>query len=480
MEFRIQITDGAVRGEYNARGFVPFDQAVHDKPVSFLAEGFLSQLESLRESMSGAIRGEAEYDSKFVEEYGIRLYRGLFQGDIKGGLDFLLRMRRDMQPPTPPLRIRIECPPALAVLPWELMFRPGKTGHFLIDDPAIVLVRSTGVLQPPVAVQLPLKVLLVVCAPRDRTPLDARAEIDAMLESLKPMITAGMLAVDFLHGATFPRMGQALEAGYHALHLIGHGEELDNGEIDLVLEDGRRMSSPLEATGLWLNLRAVPHPRLAVLNICKGALAVRRPPFASLAEVFLKAGIPAVVAHQFEISDGAAARFSTSLYGEVARGRDVTAAVETARQNIHPGFERHTPVLLLQQETGAVFSVIPAPAGPPPAAAAWVNNAQLAFQAGRWSEAASYAQEALLIQPGDGVVRLKERALAEERLDTYLHEAYFGAISGDWAEAARFYAKYETEAGTRLNQKGRDRIAQLRSTALAGVGIRDPWLQWRG
>jgi hypothetical protein len=104
------------------------------------------------------------------------------------------------------------------------------------------------------------------------------------------------------------------------------------------------------------------------------------------------------------------------------------------------------------------------------------------MEARRWSEAADYAQEALIVQPGHAeVLNLQDSALTEETLDRYLHEARDAEKEREWASAIRWYEKYEdNQAARQRSQTEQGQITRLRQAAQAGAGVRDPLLQWKG
>ena len=81
----------------------------------------------------------------------------------------------------------------------------------------------------------------------------------------------------------------------------------------------------------------------------------------------MQQGIPAVVAMQFEITDGAAKTFSQAFYAAVAGGHPVENALFEARMAIfteNHALEWATPVLYTRAADGHLFdiSTLPAPA----------------------------------------------------------------------------------------------------------------------
>jgi len=74
--------------------------------------------------------------------------------------------------------------------------------------------------------------------------------------------------------------------------------------------------------------------KLVVLNSCKGATLSATSAFVGMAPQLIEAGVPAVVAMQFEISDKAAIAFSNATYLALTSSQPVDAAVTLARQAI--------------------------------------------------------------------------------------------------------------------------------------------------
>ncbi len=103
---------------------------------------------------------------------------------------------------------------------------------------------------------------------------------------------------------------------------------------------------------------------LVVLNACEGARSDPTDPFAGTAQSLIQQGIPAVVAMQFEITDPAAITFAHELYGAIADGYPLDAAVAEARKAIWANgnqVEWATPVLYLRAPDGRIFHLTKSP-----------------------------------------------------------------------------------------------------------------------
>ena len=138
-----------------------------------------------------------------------------------------------------------------------------------------------------------------------------------------------------------------------------------DGVLFLVGADGKSRAVPARELGIMLHDHHTL--RLAVLNACEGARTGIDNPLGGVAQGLVRHGIPASVAMQFEISDGAAIAFSGEFYRALADGLPVDAATVEARKAIlaeGSDVEWGTPVLYLRAADGAVFEIPQGAAGP--------------------------------------------------------------------------------------------------------------------
>ncbi len=496
---------------------------------TFKAGALLSRLPIVTGNITSAILGD-RHDDNLIRQFGRDLFNELIKGKIRDGFQHALSVARANNP-IKGLRIRLQLPSELQVIPWELMYRTDVVPeHFLCLNAGIALVRSNPQVgkATALAIQLPLSILVVAATPLDHTPLEARKEIDSLLTALADLIQSGRVRVDFVHGAdTLPRVIKvALSNSYHILHFVGHGEE-DAGQAYLLFEDDERNANRLTPLNLYLALAAVNLPRMVFLNVCQGARILVKPPVASIAESFLRSGIPAVIAHQFEVSDMAAGMFARHLYRSLSGGMPVdNALVQTrmlADQKLKASIESLTPVIYLHNANGELFPINFAATEPAPPVADLAAHARIAAAASHWSEAADYAREALIIQSDNAEAEeLLKKGLAEEEMFNCLHEANYETRLANLErvsledqvacleKAAGWYEKYvechkqlghppgeleritqgEQEVQTKieqLKQAEHDRIDQLnqldqlkRQIAQVDVFMRDPRLMWKG
>jgi hypothetical protein len=279
------------------------------------------------------------------------------------------------------LRIKLQIDPtdsdvaALASLPWELLYRE-ETRDYLNLSRNTPLVRYLNVQRPfaPQAFELPLRILVVMSSPEGVTPLNLEQERQLIERS---WARQSGVEVDFLERpATTQRLSNKLsEKDYHVLHYMGHGDfDRATGHGVLLLEDEN--SQPLALDGQTLGgviLQDVKSLRLVFLNACDTAKATKQKgqdPFAGVATAMIMAGIPAVVAMQFPITDKAAVSFAGTFYPRIVSGYPVDAAVAEGRKAIKLAdsstMEWATPVLFMRSPDGVLFDIEkPIPAAPP-------------------------------------------------------------------------------------------------------------------
>jgi hypothetical protein len=350
----------------------------------------LDELGDLLAVLGQTVRGAGLRDAARVvtpgtepRELGHQLYNALFSGSVRSlldssrgmlfGKDRGLRIKLHIDPEDPGLV-------PLASLPWELLYRK-KTRDFLSLSHSTPVVRYLDIERPytPLALEPPLRILVVVSSPAGYQKLDLNRERDLIEQSWAHQAA---VEVEFLEQATIQALQDRLAMrDVHVLHFMGHGDfDERSGQGVLLMEDSEGCGDLVGGHALGVLLRDSRTLRLVVLNACETARVTARQgldPFAGVATALVLAGIPAVVAMQFPISDGAAITFAKRFYPLLAKGRPVDYAMTEARKAIYvaePGtLEWATPVLFMRSPQGVIFEVSEArlpqvpPAGPPSA-----------------------------------------------------------------------------------------------------------------
>lgn len=263
------------------------------------------------------------------------------------------------------LRLRLRAdPPELAALPWEYLYDPSAE-LFLGISPEVVLSRYTQVnepLPPPLAVAPPLRVLVVLSAPRDMDrfglrPLDSAREVDLIRQALQHR---NVQWETLEHAVAAPLRKKLREFKPHVVHLIGHGT-FERGQGWLLLENDDYTGRPVSDRQFREFFLGADETRLVVLNACQGATQSSAQAMAGLALQLVRRGLPAVVAMQAPIADTAAVTFSSEFYQWVADGWSVDVATAQGRRAIYLDYSADSPtwgapVIFMRAPDGALFA----------------------------------------------------------------------------------------------------------------------------
>lgn len=132
----------------------------------------------------------------------------------------------------------------------------------------------------------------------------------------------------------------------------------------MLFTDETNQALPLTGVQLGNLLLNTPSVQLAFLNACQTAVQTHShtlDPFNGVATSLVLAGLPAVVAMQFPITDEAALAFATGFYAHLSIGEPVDQAVTFGREALHlamaDSLEWGTPVLLMRVRDGHLFEI---------------------------------------------------------------------------------------------------------------------------
>jgi hypothetical protein len=305
-------------------------------------------------------------DEAFLADFGVRLFAALFTGDVRAryaesvgltGTDAGLR-----------IRLRLD-PPELQEWPWELARDPEKR-EFLILSKRSLVTRYLHVPRPtpPLEVEPPLRVLVVVAAPRGLAPLDADDEAARIRQALRPLVDKDLVNLSLEPHVTKQSLRQRLlDDAPDVLHYVGHGDLVGDRGALLFEGDGGR-ADRLDGPTLGTLLKG-SHVRLAVLNASLRAreavpeglgFAGRRAAFMSLGPALVDAGLGAVVAMQFSMANDSARILAEDFYAMLARFKPVDECVSRAREALllEVGLDRRdwaAPVLFMRAPDGVMF-----------------------------------------------------------------------------------------------------------------------------
>lgn len=312
-----------------------------------------------------AARGINLGEAAAVRAFGAQLFDAVFPDRLRNALASSLVHVDGLEDTGLRVRLRLSGCPELADLPWEYLYDSDIRRHLALSEwtPVVRYLELPGRIRP-LAVDPPLRVLVMAASPTDFERLDAPTELDKIHQALDGLQQEGRVQLDRTSVGTLSELRRKLRTSqYHVFHFIGHGRydsEAQDGLLALEGVNGR--AHLVSGADLGAMLHDHKSLRLAVLNSCEGARGGLRDPYSGTAQSLIYQGIPAVVAMQFEITDNAAITFAHSLYETVAHGYPLDAAVASARNAVRDEdnpVEWATPVLYLRAPDGRIFDVSP-------------------------------------------------------------------------------------------------------------------------
>ncbi|TVT63897.1 MAG: CHAT domain-containing protein [Denitromonas halophila] len=312
-----------------------------------------------------------------ARQIGQQLYAALFDSPLRTCLEENLRSVDPQRGNGLRFVINTTDAPELARLPWEFLYSPAKD-DFLFSDRMLPVVRWLDVdaATPTLTVEPPLRLLIAIAAPSDRPGLEVGEEIAHLDTALAELTERGVMQTVRLDHATLERLDNALlEHRPHVLHFIGHGDFVDDEGV-LVLESDTAPGTADTIAGRQLAVLLRNHLtslRLVFLNSCMGATASARDPFGGMAQSLIRRGIPAVIAMQFPVPDGAAVAMARHFYRYLAAGQPVDAALTSTRAFLYArgyAVEWGAPALHMRTPDGRLFDLTAAPPAPATPAAA--------------------------------------------------------------------------------------------------------------
>ena len=263
----------------------------------------------------------------------------------------------------------------LAQLPWEYSYLKIQAGaedrtHFLVIHPKISLVRHTPINAPlpDLAFSDPkdLRLLAVMANPAspDFRELDLDTEERVIEKALGDFNVDGAV----IHwqpvrtDVTPAGLSQALLDKPQLFHFSGHGQfkPLDDfASLVLLKDDGSKEPELVPAADIARKLQTAG-VRLAYLGACESGRQRGLTPWTGIAPALAAAGIPAVVAMQYELLDDMAILFAQAFYTSLGAGLSVDEAVTVGRlavldKSSDKGVEWGVPTLYLRSPDGVLF-----------------------------------------------------------------------------------------------------------------------------
>ncbi|WP_217242698.1 CHAT domain-containing protein [Streptomyces sp. AC555_RSS877] len=487
-EYEVRVVKAAAGGEPRASMTLDVDELLSHR----------SELEDKVLASAAATRRVVPMSEQAVQQVGRQLFDALFAGPVSGTYRASLGVARERQERLQ-IVLRMEAP-KLDLLPWEALF-DSHDGTYPCRRWPIVRHLPASYTPRPLAVELPLRILVVIASPRGLPMLDTDAERERLEQALAAQVTHEEVELVWVTQASWTSLQSRLLSGrWHVLHFIGHGyyDTLsDEGQIALVSEGGGGGAQMVDASSLADLLgEADPPPRLVVLNSCSSAMGGVDDRFSSVGAALVRGGISAVAAMQFAVSDQASVHFAQGFYTALAHGRRIDDAVRSGRISILGGsksLEWITPVLYVRGEADSLFDVaaspprpqVPEPAAshpphvdPQPSVDLNKRHAQLRtlhamagaqLRMGHPGEAIKLLDDLLILDPKDAdAAMLRQKAADQQQIVELRHRATEAEESEDWPSAIDIYDQIlqkqpedQDAAGRRNFCRDRRRITHL-------------------
>ncbi len=298
-----------------------------------------------------------------AKRLGGMLFESVFKKSLRTAFE-LSRERVKMSKTFLRVRLHLTDVPELATLPWEYLYNH-ENNHFFAQLPGTPIVRYLNIAQPidELLVEGALRMLVVISEPNGAQQLNVEQEWQKLQTELAPLIERKLITVERLDNATLPALQRKLlenleDSPFHIFHFIGHGIfDRQTGAGFLLFEDNNRAGRLVSGEDLSVILKD-QGLRLAVINACEGAISAQTNSYAGVAQTLCReAGIPAVLAMQFEIPNEVAITFAENFYGALTKNFPVEAALAEARKAIliiPNKVEWATPVLYMRSDDGRI------------------------------------------------------------------------------------------------------------------------------
>jgi hypothetical protein len=314
---------------------------------------------------------KAKINRNDIRNVGTKLANALFTPDIK---KHFYNTKKQALSEGKGLRIRLRSEsPEISMYPWETLYQDGKFLSVIEETPLsrFIKIDSRESLGQSRKFHKPVKILIVGASPSSvgLTGVQINREMKVIQEALAEYLTNGSVIIEPEPiGEITNIMSHLNKNQYNIIHFIGHGVFKD-GIGYLALEDkngGLDLADHERIGQIFINQKSLA---LIILNACQGAVTSKSDnfdissykAFGGIApELIRVAGVPAVVAMKYSITNQFGHLFSNLFYQNVI-SKPVDEIVQIVRHNIlvdlsTEGREFTAPVLFMQSVDGIIFT----------------------------------------------------------------------------------------------------------------------------
>ena len=298
------------------------------------------------------------------QEYGLALTGSLF-ADEKMRTGFALA-RASAETSKAALHVRLQIGSNAAELNslyWETLLDPGDNKSRLFTNENILFSRylASADWRP---VQLSsrgeLKALVVVSNPANLANYKL-APVDVAGEMTRARNALGTIPVAELGSAepcTLDLMIEKLRDGVDILYLAAHGTSGAGGEPRIWLQAADGNAAITSAEEIVTRIRELQHqPRLVVLASCQSAGKGAGDILQAFGPRLARAGIPAVIAMQGNISMTSVEKLMPVFFTELYKDGQIDRALAAARGAVRDAVDFWIPVLFMRLKSGKLWYV---------------------------------------------------------------------------------------------------------------------------
>ncbi len=316
-------------------------------PLAFSPET-AARLRREQQQLAQALEQKGVVDEFLIKSLRAALSDAL-DSQAAGGPGYLDRLREDARVRPTYLHLTAhEEADELLNLPWHLLAE-GCPNLFI--SKGLPLRGEDGLAEYVPDLALPLKVLVMVAAPDHSGAgrLDYEAEEKIILDALSPLMRSGDVELSFTDDGSLASLQRSLaENRYHVLYFSGHSSYGARNpgqppEATLLLEDEFSMApAPTSAADFAAVLAADEsrRPGLVLLSSCQSAQGGAEGGFRGVAYRLMQAGVPAVIAMGWSVTDFWATHFAGAFFEALAKrdtlGLAFNKALEAGRKSFEP------------------------------------------------------------------------------------------------------------------------------------------------
>ena len=358
LNFALELSALPAPGRYRISVNSPIGQTSVDVGSPFTPEEIEHYLAIFARETAGLTRAQ---EAQAAREFGDRIFNFLIRNNEDVNAAYFASLERAGNNGLR-IRLSVENAGVLSQLPWEFLRDPSREFLALSRSTPVIRYSPQLTLRRPLNITIPLRVLVMISAPKGLPELDVEGEWQRLQQATADLQARGLLMLERLDDATLIALQRKLRsAEYHIFHYIGHSDFNTNTQQGvLIFENELDHDKPQVITGeaLGRELGEENTIRLVVLNSCHSARRSERDVLAGIASGLVTRGIPAVVAMQFAITDAAAKAFAEEFYRVISENLPIDSALSEARRAIANrvgSIEWATPVLYMRSEDGVLF-----------------------------------------------------------------------------------------------------------------------------